>query len=26
MLEKGVYLLRITREGKHVQTVKILKD
>jgi hypothetical protein len=25
-LEKGVYLLRVTREGKHVQTVKILKD
>jgi hypothetical protein len=25
-LEKGVYLLRISREGKHIQTVKILKD
>ncbi len=25
-LEKGVYLLRVTREGKHVQTIKILKD
>jgi hypothetical protein len=25
-LEKGVYLLRVTREGKHIQTVKILKD
>ena len=25
-LEKGVYLLRITRDGKHVQTTKILKD
>jgi hypothetical protein len=25
-LEKGVYLLRITRDGKHIQTVKILKD
>jgi hypothetical protein len=25
-LEKGVYLLRLTRDGKHVQTIKILKD
>ena len=25
-LEKGVYLLRVTRDGKHIQTVKILKD
>ena len=25
-LEKGVYLLRVSREGKHIQTVKILKD
>lgn len=25
-LENGVYLLRITRDGKHIQTVKILKD
>jgi hypothetical protein len=25
-LEKGVYLLRVTREGKHIQTVKIVKD
>jgi hypothetical protein len=25
-LEKGVYLLRVTRDGKHVQTIKILKD
>jgi hypothetical protein len=25
-LEKGVYLLRFTRDGKHVQTTKILKD
>ena len=25
-LEKGVYLLRATRDGKHIQTVKILKD
>ena len=24
-LEKGVYLLRVTRDGKHIQTVKILK-
>ncbi len=25
-LEKGVYLLHVTRDGKHVQTIKILKD
>lgn len=25
-LDKGVYLLRVTRDGKHIQTVKILKD
>lgn len=25
-LEKGVYLLRVMRDGKHIQTVKILKD
>ena len=25
-LDKGVYLLRVTRDGKHVQTIKILKD
>ncbi|MCX8486531.1 MAG: T9SS type A sorting domain-containing protein, partial [Crocinitomicaceae bacterium] len=25
-LEKGVYLLRVSREEKHIQTVKILKD
>ena len=25
-LEKGVYLLRVSREGKHIQTVKIVKD
>lgn len=25
-LEKGVYLLRVSRDGKHIQTVKILKD
>lgn len=26
ILEKGVYLVRVSREGKHIQTVKILKD
>lgn len=25
-LDKGIYLLRVMRDGKHIQTVKILKD